>query len=144
MYTVIQSLTADGRDRSLDYKLSGFHVPPGHPDAQMLECISPGPDEIVLPKTSSSVFQSTNLDYLLRSLGVRQLVLAGCVTDQCVEHAVRDACDLGYLVTLVSDACVTYSARRQAASLAAVSGYCRQRSTALLLDELAGAGGRRG
>lgn len=35
MYTVIQSLTADGRDRGLDYKLSGFHVPPGSPDAQV-------------------------------------------------------------------------------------------------------------
>lgn len=80
VYTVIQSLTANGRDRGLDYKLSGFHVPPGSPDAQMLECIAPGPDEIVLPKTSSSVFQSTNIDYLLRSLGVRQLILAGCVT----------------------------------------------------------------
>lgn len=138
MYTVIQSLTADGRDRGLDYKLSGFHVPPGSPDAQMLECIAPGPDEIVLPKTSSSVFVSTNLDYLLRSLGVRQLVLAGCVTDQCVEHAVRDACDLGYLVTLASDACATYSQQRHQASLAAVAGYCRQRTTAELEAELAG------
>lgn len=143
MYTVIQSLTADGRDRGLDYKLSGFHVPPGSPDAQMLPCITPGPDEIVLPKTSSSVFQSTNIHYLLRSLGVRQLVLCGCVTDQCVEHAVRDACDLGYLVTLVSDACATYSHQRHEASLAAVAGYCRQRTTAELLEELQQVAGRR-
>ncbi len=35
MYTVIQSLTNDGRDRSLDYKISGFHVPPGSCDAQV-------------------------------------------------------------------------------------------------------------
>lgn len=34
-------------------------------------------------------------------MGVRQLILCGCVTDQCVAHAVMDACDLGYLVTLV-------------------------------------------
>ena len=32
---------------------------------------------------------------LLPAVQVRQLVLVGCVTDQCVEHAVRDACDLG-------------------------------------------------
>lgn len=49
----------------------------------MLPCIAPGPDEIVLPKTSSSVFQSTNIHYLLHSLGVRQLVLCGCVTGGC-------------------------------------------------------------
>ncbi len=70
----------------------------------MLEQLAPSGDEIVLPKTSSSVFQSTNIHYLLRNLGVRQLVVCGCVTDQCVEHAVRDACDLGYLVTLVPGA----------------------------------------
>lgn len=102
MYTVIQSLTANGRDRSLDYKISGLHVPPGSWDAQMLEVITPGADEIVLPKTCSSVFQSTNINYLLHNIGVRQLLLCGCLTDQCVEHAVRDACDLGFLVTLVS------------------------------------------
>lgn len=71
------------------------------PGLQMLDPLLPLGDEIVLPKTSSSVFQSTNLHYLLRNLGVAQLVVCGCVTDQCVEHAVRDACDLGYLVTLV-------------------------------------------
>lgn len=36
MYTVIQSVTADGRERSLDYKISGFHVPPGCWDAKVL------------------------------------------------------------------------------------------------------------
>ena len=101
-YTVIQSLTPDGRDRSLDYKISGFHVPPGCFDAKVLQEIAPLGNEIVLPKTSSSVFNSTVLHYVLRNMGVTQLVLCGCVTDQCVEHAVRDACDLGYLVTMVT------------------------------------------
>lgn len=88
------------------------------------------------PKTSSSVFNSTVLNYLLRNLGVTQLVLCGCVTDQCVEHAVRDACDLGYLVTLVTDACATYSQQRHDASLLAMKGYCRQRTTAQVVQEL--------
>ncbi|PNW83066.1 hypothetical protein CHLRE_06g305500v5 [Chlamydomonas reinhardtii] len=136
MYTVIQSLTANGRDRGLDYVISGFHVPPGSWDAQMIEQLTPGPDEVVLPKTSSSVFNSTNIDYILRAMGVRQLVLAGCVTDQCVAHAVMDACDLGYLVTLVPEATATYSQQRQDAALAAVGGYCRQRSVEQLEVEL--------
>lgn len=67
-----------------------------------------------------------------------------CLADQCVEHAVRDACDLGYLATLVTDACATYSQQRQEASLAAVGGSCRQRTTAQLLAELAGVGGSSG
>jgi ureidoacrylate peracid hydrolase len=137
MYTVIQSLTADGRDRSLDYKISGFHVPPGSPDAAVLHAMAPAADEIVLPKTSSSVFNSTSLNQLLRNLGARHLVLCGCVTDQCVEHAVRDACDLGYLVTLVVDACATYSQQRHDTSMAAVEGYCRLRTAAQVVAELA-------
>jgi ureidoacrylate peracid hydrolase len=136
MYTVIESLTKDGRDRSLDYKITGFHVPKGSWDAQVLDAITPGDDEIVLPKTSSSVFISTNIDYVLRNLGVRQLAIAGVLTDQCVESAVRDACDLGYLVTLVSDACATCSQQRHDNTLRAIKGYCRQRTTDEILAEL--------
>ena len=99
MYTVIEALTRDGRDLSLDYKISGLFVPRGSWDAKVLDAIAPGEDEIVLPKTSSSVFISTNIDYVLRNLGVRSLMIAGVLTDQCIDSAVRDACDLGYLVT---------------------------------------------
>ena len=73
--------------------------------SRLHSAIEPGEDEIILRKNSSSVFISTNIDYVLRSLGVRQVILCGLLTDQCVESAVRDACDLGYLVTLVPDAC---------------------------------------
>jgi len=138
MYTVIESLTRNGRDRSLDYKITGFNVPRGSWDAGVLDAIAPGDDEIVIPKTASSVFNSTNIDYVLRNLGVAQLVISGLITDQCVESAVRDACDTGYLVTLVTDACATYSADRHAASLRAIAGYCRQVTTAELLAELSG------
>lgn len=136
MYTVIESLTKDGRDRSLDYKITGFNVPKGSWDGKVLDAIAPGEDEIVLPKSSSSVFVSTHIDYILRNLGVSQIVLCGLVTDQCVESAVRDACDLGYLVTLVPDACATYTQERHAFSLRAIKGYCRQLSTAKLIAEI--------
>jgi len=136
MYTTIESLTKDGRDRSLDYKITGFNVPKGAWDAKVLDAIAPGEDEIVLPKSSSSVFISTNIDYLLRNLGVRQIVLSGLLTDQCVESAVRDACDLGYLVTLVTDACLTFTQDRHDNSLKTIKGYCRQVTTAELLAEL--------
>lgn len=136
LYTVIESLTLDGRDRSLDYKITGFNVPKGSWDAKVLDEIAPVGDEIVFPKSSSSVFVSTHIDYVLRNLGVRQLVVSGLITDQCVESAIRDACDLGYLVTQVTDACLTYSPDRQANSLSAVAGYCRQVTTDAMLKEL--------
>jgi ureidoacrylate peracid hydrolase len=136
-YTIVESLTADGRDRSLDYKITGFHVPKGSADAQVVRELAPGADEILFPKTSSSVFISTNIDYVLRNLGTRYLIIAGCLTDQCVDSAVRDACDLGYLVTVPTDACVTLSAERHDWSLRNNRGYCRQRTTRELLDEIA-------
>ena len=136
MYTVIESLTLDGRDRSLDYKITGFNVPKGSWDGKVIEQIAPINDEIVLPKSSSSVFISTHIDYILRNLGVKQIVLSGLLTDQCVESAIRDACDLGYLVTQVTDACLTMTESRHDQSLCAIKGYCRQVTTAQLIEEL--------
>ena len=136
MYTTIESLTKDGRDRSLDYKITGFNVPKGSWDGKVIDELAPGDDEICLPKSSSSVFVSTHIDYILRNLGVKQLVISGLITDQCVESAIRDACDLGYLVTQVTDACATYSQARHDNSISAIKGYCRQVTTDELLAEL--------
>jgi ureidoacrylate peracid hydrolase len=140
VYSVIENLTRDGRDRSLDYKISRIDVRRGSWDAQVLAEIAPAEDEIVFRKTSSSAFISTNIDYVLRNLGVRSLIITGVMTDQCVESAVRDACDLGYLVTLVIDACTTSSAERHEQSLLGIRGYCRQRTTDALVAEIAAAG----
>lgn len=136
MFTVIESLTLDGRDRGLDYKITGFNVPKGSFDAKVIQEIKPIGDEIVIPKTSSSVFNSTNVDYVLRNLNCRHLVICGVLTDQCVESAVRDACDLNYLVTLVPDACVTLTQKRHDFSLKAINGYCRQVNTIDLINEI--------
>jgi ureidoacrylate peracid hydrolase len=136
LYTVIESLTQDGRDLSLDYKISKLFCPKGSHDAQVLAEIAPVGDEIVIPKTSSSVFISTNMHYILGNLGVKSLILAGLLTDQCVDSAVRDACDLGYLVTLPVDACVTHSQARHDTALANNRGYCRQVTTAALVEEI--------
>jgi len=137
MYTVIEALTRDGRDLSLDYRISGLFVARGSWDAKVLDAIAPDDDEIVLPKTSSSVFISTNIDYVLRNLGVRSLIIAGVLTDQCIDSAVRDACDLGYLVTVPTDACATLSAERHDWSLRNNRGYCRQVTTQALVAEIA-------
>jgi ureidoacrylate peracid hydrolase len=138
MYTVIEALTQDGRDLSLDYKISRLFVAHGSWDAKVLDTIAPGPDEIVLGKTSSSVFISTNIDYVLRNLGVRSLIVAGVLTDQCIDSTVRDACDLGYLVTVPTDACATLSAERHEWALRNNRGYCRQVTTQALVREIEG------
>ena len=136
LYTVIESATRDGRDRSLDYKVSRLHVPRGCFDAKVIDELKPGEDEMVLGKTSSSVFISTNLHYILGNLGIKFLMIAGCLTDQCVDSAVRDACDLGYLVTTVTDACATLSQDRHDWSLRLTKGYARQRTTDEVVREI--------
>src|SRR6202049_2742675 len=88
------------------------------------------------PKTSSSVFISTNINYVLRNLGTKYLIIAGCLTDQCVDSAVRDACDLGYLVTVPTDACATLSPGRHEWSLRNNRGYCRQPPSAVSVEEI--------
>lgn len=136
MHTVIEALTLDGRDISLDHRLSGIFIPKGHPDGRPMPQLEPIDNEIVLPKTSSGVFNSTNIDYVLKNLGVRYLIIGGIVTDQCVDMAVRDAADRGYLVSLPEDACATYSQERHDAALRAFGGYCWVTDTATVLGRL--------
>lgn len=134
IYTVIENLTADGRDRSLDYKLSNMGFAKGSHDAQVVPELEPLPDEIVLPKTSSSVFNSTNLDYLLRNMGITDVFVTGYLTDQCIDHAVKDGADRGYYMTCVHDACAAETEARHAAALQCFQGYCRSLSTEEVLD----------
>ncbi len=126
IHTVIANLTADGRDRSVDYKRCGMGFPPGSRAAEVIAELAPLADELVLPKSSSSPFSSTVLDYLLRNLGIRTLVVIGLLTDQCIDHTVKDAADRGYRVVCVHNACQAVTPERHAAALACFAGYAEQ------------------
>jgi nicotinamidase-related amidase len=139
IYTVMENFTHDGRDRSLDYKLSDFFIAKGSWEARVIDALSPGDDEMVLPKTSSSLFNSTNLDYLLRNIGIEDLVVTGFLTDQCIDHTVKDGADRGYYVTCLTDACMADTHERHEAALACFRGYCRTMTTADWLTLLAAA-----
>lgn len=136
IYTTIESLTRDGRDRSLDHKLSGLLVPKGSWEAKVIDVVAPEDDDIVLSKTSSGVFNSTNLDYVLGNLGIEAVAVVGMLTDQCVDMAVRDGADRGYFMVCVPDACATYTEARHDAALAAFGGYCRTTNTHEFIAEL--------
>jgi len=124
LHTIIQSLTEDGRDRSLDHKMTPIHIPPSLKEGLPPKELAPIGDEIMLPKTSSGVFNSTNIDYVLKNLGIRNLVVCGVLTDQCVDMTVRDGADRGYLVTCVADACAAPTPERHNGALKAFGGYC--------------------
>ena len=121
IHTRIESLTADGRDRSLEHKRLNIHHPPGSIDAQFREEVAPMGDEIVLTKTCGGVFNGTNIEYVLRNLGISELIVAGVITSGCVEVAVRDAADRGFSVTLAEDACASWSVEMEHAAIRAMS-----------------------
>lgn len=137
IYTVIESLTRDGRDRSLDHKISRLHFPKGSWEAKVIADVAPLDDEIMIPKTASGIFNATNIEFVLRNLGVEFLVIYGVMTDQCVETTVRDAADRGFLVTQIEDACAAETEAGHRRSIEAMDGhYCRMRSAEQMVAEI--------
>lgn len=120
IHTRIQALTRDGRDRGKGHKRLRLLAAPGSHEAEFVESVAPlvGGDEIVINKTASGVFSSTNVHYVLKNLGIESLFVVGVYTNECVETTVRDACDLGYLVTIIEDCCATVTPELHQASLA--------------------------
>jgi nicotinamidase-related amidase len=101
----IASMTADGRDRGPSHKKLGHAAAPDSRDAEILPELAPVGDELVFSKTAGSVFCATNIEYVLRNLGISTLVVTGIVTTGCVHTAVTDAADRGFHVILVEDGC---------------------------------------
>jgi nicotinamidase-related amidase len=137
IHTRIESLTRDGRDRSLEHKHLGIHHPPGSKDAQILDEVAPQGDEIVITKTCGGVFNGSNIEYVLRNLGIQHLIVVGVVTSGCVEVAVRDAADRGFQVLLVEDATATWSDEMQQAAMRAMDEiYAKVVTTSEMLTRL--------
>lgn len=137
IHTRIQSLTRDGRDRGPGHKRLGLHAAPGSKEAEFLEQVAPIDDEIIINKTASGVFSATNIDYILRNMGITGLFIVGVYSNECVSTAIRDACDLGFHVTLVSDAIATVTPELQNATITTMKDrYARVLDTQEALAEL--------
>jgi nicotinamidase-related amidase len=137
IHTRIMSLTKDGRDRSPGHKRLGLHAAPGSREAQFLEQVAPADDEIVVNKTASGVFTSTNLEFVLRNLQVTAIFVCGVYTNECVSTTVRDASDLGFFTTLIEDACTTVTPQLQENTINVLRDrYARIRSTQQVVAEL--------
>jgi len=71
--------------------------------------LRPQEGDLVIHKLTASGFIGTNLDGILRNLGIDTVILTGAATHACVESTARTAADLGYRIVLVEDGCVTQS-----------------------------------
>jgi nicotinamidase-related amidase len=82
-----------------------FDPAKGH--VSLIEGLAAAEGEPVISKTSFNAFHTTNLQQLLTSAGIVEVVVCGIRTEQCVETTARAAAGLGYEVTFVTDATAT-------------------------------------
>ena len=87
--------------------LVGARVEPrllsGHPDAELLECVHPLPEELVFPKSRDSAFYGTLLDSYLVTLGADTLLIAGASTSGSCRATAVDAITRTYHMAVVED-----------------------------------------
>lgn len=85
---------------------------PGTPGHDFVAGLAPLAGELVVRKYRSSAFFGTNLDLLLRSNGIKTVVVGGCTTEGCVESTARDAMFSDFYVVIATD-CVASDDREQ-------------------------------
>jgi ureidoacrylate peracid hydrolase len=82
--------------------------------AQIVDSLSPSSEDIIIEgKRGLDTFASTNLDFILRSRGIKTLVVAGFLTNCCVESTARTGYEKGFSVVALSDCAATLSEEEQ-------------------------------
>jgi len=107
---VIYACDAHRKGVDAELALWGDHAVEGTWGAQVIDELKPREGDFVVKKRRYSAFFGTDLDLLLRELGVRKLILTGLVTNVCVQHTAADAFFRGYELVVVRDCCEALSA----------------------------------
>ncbi len=108
MFARIACLKSDGRDRSLSQKKPGFNyllMPHKTRPSQFIDELAAEDEEIVVCKTTDSALTGTNLRLTLHNMGIKNVIVAGIFTDQCISSTVRSLADESFNVVVVEDCC---------------------------------------
>lgn len=99
----------DGSDVELTrypgWRAGGRPMTPGSPEAQAPEALRPQLGDYTILKPRWSAFFQTELDLILRRLGVRTVILTGTTTPNCIRTTAYDANALDYNVVVLTDGC---------------------------------------
>jgi len=108
MFARIACLKDNGRDRSLSQKKPGWNyllMPKGSVESQLVPELEPVGDEIVVCKTTDSALTGTNLRLILHNMDIKNVIVVGIFTDQCISSTVRSLADESFDVVVVDDCC---------------------------------------
>jgi ureidoacrylate peracid hydrolase len=85
-------------------ELQGQFLARGGWDYEIVDALAPQPGDIRVHKTRYSAFFNSQLDSILRSRGIRNIVFVGIATNVCVESTLRDGFHLEYFGVMLEDA----------------------------------------